>query len=351
MQERKEIVGYVRTYREWDMTCLMQEKMILKFCHENDMRCKQIFCDRGNKKNRSAMDVERAKEIGISTQKWNAVFPEWEKLMLAIKEGWIGCILVDTVLRLYCNQDQKHVLERLCQEHNVQVIEVGNHSSVCEMAKPKLAIYNYSVQPEERTTVTLKDIDSMYDFASQHYEGWEVSLFLDLNLKRRENLVRVLNTNVDVILVKSFFHIKRKTISFMNTAKILWEKNIKIVSVEEGRLDFIEDKILLENPMKIAIYDRFRSEHEREIKDIQIAKFETFVKCKTNGWIIDKAYIDDLGNDKQPELEKLLREANQFDLILTDTFGKLGDTIICLKDILRKIPVYSLKEGAVVLYE
>lgn len=353
MEKIGKAVGYVRYYEHWNIPCEMQKKKIMDYCVDNGIDCAHIYSDHGYVRKRRVEDIQRAELIGISNKRWSHMFPGWETMMVDIIQGHVNLILVDTALRLYCNLDQKQALDRLCRQYGVKVIEVGGHTPVGSAGKRKLAIYHYSIQPEKRTSVTLKDIDKLYEFTSQNFKGWEVSLYLDLDEVRRVNLEIVLRTDVDVILVKNFFHINRRTIAFMSVAKMLQKRGIKIVSVEEGELRICEepDCRLLKQPLKAVVYDYFRTEHEKESEDIQMAKFGLFVKHKTEGWTIEGRYIDGLGDNRQVQLQKMIRESGQFEVVIVDTFSKIGNAITNLDGILKeiKVPVYSLKEGMVEL--
>ena len=61
--------------------------------------------------------------------------------------------------------------------------------------------------------------------------------------------------------------------------------------------------------------------------------------------------MDDLGDNRQAQLQKMIRESEQFEVVIIDTFSKIGNAITNLDGILKEIkaPVYSLKEGMVEL--
>lgn len=360
MADRRKIIGYIRCYNNSQISYDTQKRFIESYCNDNSIVLDEIFSDMNFRKNRRKDEFLRAAKIGISTKKWTHVFEAWENLMVQIVEDEIGCILVDTKIRLYDGLGQKQILKRLCSEHNVNIIEVGEYQpSGCE-ALPKLVLYHFSAEPERRTSIVLNDVDTLYEFASQRLERWEATaLYLDLNSSNRTQFEKMVEkADCDLILVKNLFHIKRKMMPFLSTAKYLNERNIHIVSVEEGSLSFVSDgeNDWLSMPLRVAVYDRHRSTYEEENNKIQIDKFKAFVNYCTAGWSIEDIFIDRLENtNRQEKLSELIKkaESDSYDLVLVDTFGKIGDTAIWLARIMRQmdIPIYSLREGGLELNE
>ena len=363
MIDCRKIVGYIRSFNNSPISYDTQKRFIEAYCNDNDIILDSLFSDMNFRKNRRTDEFLRAIKIGISARKWTHVFEAWEKLMIQIMEGKISCILVDTKLRLYDGQGQKHIMEQLCSEYKVGIIEVGDyHPPGCE-ALPKLVFYHYSIEPENRTSVVLKDVDALYEYASQRLERWEATaLYLDLNSSNRTQFKKMMEkmekVDCQLILVKNLFHIKRKMMPFLSAAKDLNKRNIRIVSIEEGSLNFVNDgeKDWLSKPLKVAVYDRHRSTYEEGNNKIQIDKFKAFVNCCTAGWSIKDMFIDHLDNGNQQEkLSELVRKAGSgsYDMVLVDTFGKIGDTVIWLARIMRQldIPIYSRREGGLELNE
>lgn len=360
MADHRKIVGYIRSFNNSQISHDTQKRFIEAYCSDNDIVIDEYFSDMNFRKSRRIEEFSRAAKIGISTKKWTRVFEAWENLMCQIVEGEIGCILVDTKIRLYDGTGQKNALERLCSEYGVTVIEVGDYQPSGSEALPKLTLYHYSIEPDSRTSVALNDVDSLYEFASQRLKGWEATaLYLDLNSSNRTQLEKMMiNVDCDLILVKNLFHIKRKMMPFLTVAKNLNKRNIRIVSMEEGSLNFVEDKEKewLSKPLRVAVYDKHRSTYEEENNEIQIDKFKAFVNCCTAGWSIEEVFIDTLeSSNQQKKLNNLVKKAKSrcYDIVLVDTFGKIGDTAIWLARIMRQldIPIISLREGGLELNE
>lgn len=352
MVDSRKIVGYVRSF-SGEEACDVQMALIKNYCQENNVICTTFYRDVGFRKTRTIRDKETSEQIGINSRQWIHVFPAWKQMMLDVISEEIGCILVDTSLRLYDGVDQKQALDRLCKQHNVEIVEVGQTNSPDAAVCKKVAIYHYTVCPERRTSVVLKDIDQLYGVAS-HQSGWEITaLYLDLNNSRRQQLETLLtDCKADIVFVKSFSHIKRAMIPFLTALRMLYEDGVELVSMTEGKIVFMDEeyKEWREKPFRVAAYDRPRSKRDIIFRNIQVEKFKIFVDCKAIGWIIKDIYIDE--QDEKKKLDELERNASQYDIILVDTFGKFGEKVVDLIRIMQRteIPIYSFKERGLRLY-
>lgn len=354
MEERK-VVGYIRCFISSKAAGEQQHFLIRSYCRSHSITCERFYCDMGYQNDRHVAEKWKAEKIGIDSRKDRPTFPAWDELMLDIIKGEIGAILVDTKLRLYNGLEQKEALERLCLQYDVKIIEVANDDGPVDSTALKVAAYHFSDRPEARTRIPLKDIDQIYEYAS-HSKGWEVvALFLDTTLNHRQYIQMLLErSDFDIILVKSFYHIKRKMTAFLSAAKKLREKGVRIISVEEGEFIALEneEKEWLNKPMNIAVYDRLRSKYEKDIRQIQLDKFHAFSKYRAEKWNIQEIFIDEGANESE-NLKRLVQEAKNYDLIMVDSFGKIGETIIYIGRLLNSvnIPIYSLQEGGIGIYE
>ena len=347
--DSRETVGYVRSFQPSESACDIQESLIQRYCEKNSIVCKRIFRDLGYSKTRQAGDRWKAERLGLDTKRWLHTFEAWEDMLLGIMDGEIGRVLVDTRVRLFDGAEQKRVLERLCVDYSVTIIEVADAFPPDRAAAVNAAIYHYPAQFGARTCILLNDIDSLYDYAS-HRKRWEVaSLFLDLSPNNREEFAYMLEmAKCDIVLVKNFFHVKRHTSAFVGVVKQLHKKGIRLVSMDEGELNISDKECvdLMKQPLKVAVYDHHKSEYQEENENLQMDKFKAFVKYKTNGWTIKKVYIDGIRAGTQDELQQLINDVGEYDIILLDSFDKLGETIRFTKIVKKlNIPMFSLKEG------
>ena len=98
--DNRAIVGYVQSAISSKTACDVQRAMINNYCREKGVECSRFFCDVDHFENRHKSSVEKAKKIGIRSDRWLGEYPELENLMLEILDNKIGTILVDTRLRL-----------------------------------------------------------------------------------------------------------------------------------------------------------------------------------------------------------------------------------------------------------
>lgn len=353
---RKVAVGYIRSFGSHNLGSVdIQGRFIERYCELKGIQISKIFYDIGAGKTRHVHERWKAEAIGMEQSKYVRVFSGWDDMMVAASCGAIGAIIVDTKLRLYNGAAQKEVLERICREQAIVIMETEGTDLQPESSLEKVAIYHYSMQKGRRTSVPLKDIDTLYE-AVFHRPEWEASaLYLDENNVRRNAYPELKGADgYNIIFVKSLYHIKRATTTFLSEIKYFKSKGVRICSEEEGQLVYGDDgaKKWLDEPLRAAVYDRQRFNKEVEDQEILLKKFSIFARLKTNGWVIADVFIDRL-DCGQPKLEELVRKAADYDIVLVDTFGKVGSTVICLVQVLKKlqIPIYSLREGGISLYE
>lgn len=353
--EERNVVGYIRCFTQSNAASEQQLFLIRSYCHSHSISCERFYRDVGYQNDRHVAERWKAEAIGIDSRKDRPTFPAWDDLMLDIIKGKVDVILVDTKLRLYNGIEQKTTIDRLCQQYDVKIIEVANDDGPVDSTALKVAVYHFSDRPEARTRIPLKDIDQIYEYAS-HSKEWEVvALFLDTTLNHRQYIQMLLErSDFDIILVKSFYHIKRKMTAFLSAAKKLREKGVRIISVEEGEFIALEneEKEWLSKPMNVAVYDRLRTKYEKDMQQVQLDKFHAFSKYRAEKWNIQEIFIDE-GAGECENLKRLVQEAKKYDLIMVDTFGKVGETIIYIGRLLNSvnIPIYSLQEGGIGIYE
>lgn len=349
-ENSRKIVGYIRTFIKSDMACNTQKYLIMEYCRRNKIECEDYFCDNTmatwQSKKKSTCKLAIPNDIQKNTYK------AWIEMFEQVKLGQISCILVDSVIRLYNGELQKKMCEDLCTRYNVTIIEVGVEPIPNNSIEKSIVVYHSANNPTLRTCVTCNDIDRLYEFAICHCGQMANSLYLDLDIKNKTQLERMLSSGCGhAILVKSFFHMKRHMIPFLTMARRLYENDIGMISMEEGKLIFFDtkEKSWFSEPMKAAIYDCHRSDYESETRDMQMAKFKLFMEYKAVNWELEEVYIDDYHSKQRNKLENLLEKVDHYDIVLIDTFGKLGEDIQFLSRIMKKIstPIYSLKEGGI----
>ena len=346
----KSIVGYVKTHVSAEAGDI-QESMILRYCQKEGIFCDKIYRDDGFSRPK-VQDMWRGERIGISVSRYSHSYAQWEKMLLRVIDGKIGTILVDNKVRLYSSDEQKQAFEKICIQYQVKVIEVSTEHEP-DVNIQRVAIYHFTDQAERRPTIVLNDMDRLYEYASRH-GSWEVEhLYLDFSLNKCEQirlseLVSSLD-RYDIILVKSFYHINKKMMSFWKQLQKFRAVGICIVSLDEGELVSYEENELFEKSLKIAVYDKARSPMEERTQKLLIDRIRVFIKHKAKTWHIVKIYTDSARKDDRKQLHKLMEEADQFDLILMDTYGKVHEGTNQFYKFKSKVnlPLYSLREGGV----
>lgn len=346
----KKIVGYVKTHLSTKVGDI-QESMILKYCNQEGILCDKIYRDDGYSKTK-VNDMWRGERIGISVSRHCHSHAQWEKMLMKVMDGEISTILVDNKIRLYSNAEQKQAFEKICNQYQVTVIEVSTESEPGVNVK-KVAVYHFTNLAERRPTIVLNDMDRLYEYASRH-KSWEVEhLYLDFSLNKCEQIhLSELVSNLDqydIVLVKSFYHINKKMMSFWKQLQKFRAVGISVVSLEEGELVSYAKNELFEKSLKIAIYDKARSPMEERTQELLIDRIRVFVKHKAKNWHIVKVYTDSARKDDRKQLYKLMEEIDQFDLILMDTYGKVHEGTNQFYKFKCKVnlPLYSLREGGV----
>ena len=261
--------------------------------------------------------------------------PGWETLMEKIIDGVVKEIIVDCKIRLFNGKEQYQVLQRLCEEYEVQIIEVGKD------VPSDTIVYYESTHKNRRTSIPLKDIDAIYAKCSQldivprliFLEEGKIHHFLDY-----------VDDNTRFVLVKNYQHIYRKVYPTLSMLKTSWSKSVRVISLEEGEIIPVD----IGSEENIAVvYDKARSKHEACSQQLTLDVIQTFIKIKTK-WDVQEVYIDDRNsNSAYSSMKKRL--SGDITLVV-DTFGKLGADISMIVNLLRTgATIYSLKEGGLCL--
>ncbi len=264
--------------------------------------------------------------------------------MLAIMDDNVHTILVDSIFRLYTGKDTYQAFSKICREHKVNIIEVGKDTFSTENS---ISVYYRTVTKGRRTSVTLKEIDQMYDYISRLY-GREVDvlLYIDEGERDRRNLDLLLERKPRIILVKRFYQIARRLSTFLSVYDKARKYSVKFVSLVDGEFNCGDIDEYKSNSMKIALYDRPRSEKESEDQILLLQRMHTFVDLRTQ-WTTSDRYLDSY--DKDERIQNLLEDSALYNAIFVESFCKLSsETRVFVKFLKRfDIPIISIKEGVV----
>lgn len=351
--DEKKIVGYCRTYLD-GFTDTVQERMIRDYCKVRDIECDMIYTDQGYSK-RHRDEIWRAERLGLKTERHRHVYHGWENMLIEVINGHVGTILVDHYIRLYSGEEQKQVFEQICAQYGVRVIEVSAYEISCEARGLNIAIFHFSSNAELRPAIATNVVDGLYQYASQLKDWGAVHLYLDFSLVRNKqmNYYRMIQNvgKYDVILVRNFYHLSKKTMQVWKMAEVFIAQGVRVISMEEGEIYLNRDQTILKKSLKIALYDNARTKYELDIQDILIERMTAFKESKASSWEIHGVYIDDFRSSGQLKLNQLIDNRADYDLVVVDSFSKINEiTNIFTKIKARlQIPIYSIKEA--VLYE
>lgn len=183
MKSGREVVGYISTYGKVNgVSVQIQKEMIDRYCQLNHVICSQIFMDVGQRVNRDEEGRKRAEILGLSAKKWSIMYEQWEKMLLKIREGKVGIILVDSRVRVQgIGAERKKVFQALVQKYDVEIIDVGESTPPEEDKKKRAVIYTF-LKADETSIIQIKNIDAYYQVAVHH--RWAVAaLYIDKDLQ------------------------------------------------------------------------------------------------------------------------------------------------------------------------
>ena len=340
--ENTKFAGYIRSPTANQNACDVQRHMIEAYCAAQGIDDCTVYEDKGFRENRHKSGVAVANILGLCAERWSDEYPACEQLMLDVMTGNITTILVDTKLRLYAGTEQKRVFERVLNGSQTNIIEVGSITpSQKDDDLQTVCVYHYAIKPG-RTTVVLNQIDRMYDYAVTKIDGSAVvGLYLDHSDRARKMLDRLLLRNdIDVILSKDLYHIKRYLGAFIHILFHLVANNTQLITLEEGKISTTMDTPVITN---VTIYENPQSEFEIENQSILIDRLKLF--CKQKNWQVKRVVVND--GDANP-IDLLSRE-NDTDMILVSSYSRLISETSELGRLISKVttPIYSIKEGRI----
>lgn len=348
------IVGYISSLNGNTEVCESQKKMIEKYCAYHKIKCSKFFCDTKEYK-RTEENAKEMHSVGYNrAYRSERFFPEYDNMIKGIVDGKIKTILVDTFGRLKACKYIAEFLVHLCDECGVHVIEVCGHcDDVHPSAYERVAIYHFTNKSELRPRVYVKSLDAMYTFVSQQKCWGTPCLYADFSIKKSEHKAyeqfRENATAYNVLVTSDFFHVDDKLGTFFNELLYLANKDVRIESMKEGRIMWTAEDFLTKK-LQVAVYDCQLNELE---KNLELERLNVFVRHKTS-WQVADIYVEaeKIENDqKQVELQKLIRNVEKYDVILVRRFNVLHWRTSMFFKIVKqlKVPIYSMKEGGIYL--
>ncbi len=155
----------------------------------------------------------------------------------------------------------------------------------------------------------------------------------------------------DVLIVKDFYHICKKTLKCLSILKELLDKGIKIYSLKDGEIKFCNADF--DKPLKVATYSRHwrPSVMSKPFVPLKTDILNLFVNKETNWFVVDQ-YYDECSDEKynsQLQLMKLLENKDKYDLIIVNSLQELNHRTALFIKILYELnlDIYSLQEGLI----
>lgn len=345
----KNVVGYVHTAFDGG-SGIVQESLILDYCKIHNLKLYKMFVDDG-----SVCCVKADGNVRNFTQSRRGVSAR-KKLLKEVEEGRVGSILVDSVVRLTVKSAETENLLELCETHGVEIVEISLDKEGGEAKKNRVVIYHNTGTKTSRVGVVEADIDQLYDFLSKHVFWEHQGLYLDFALtkSRQPQYTAVQNDmqRYDILLAKSCFHIQDKTSTFWAHAMQFFNHNIRMETVVDGSINLRRPQTEFVKDYKVAIYHK--QSDRKNGTCLRVEVLESFVTLKTC-WSVEEIYmdLDDRYGNEQAELNRLISEADMYDLIVVDDFTTIHFRTVKFMKFAKAIqkPIFSIKEGGIYKYE
>lgn len=219
----------------------------------------------------------------------------------------------------------------------------------------KAAIYHFTNGSESRPIIYKKELSRIKKFADHHGFS-EPDIYLDKTLRKRDQdeLKQLLNNidTYDALIMKDYYHLRKNTGACFSELVRLANKNIKVFTMEDGSFKLSEPPF--NDKKKVAIYYCGLEIVERSY-EIQSEIMDLFISSKTS-WTITDRYADvkgDRTDNNQPELTKLIKNINKYDVILVRSFVDLHwrTAKFCKIRHMLKKSIYSMQEETYLPYE
>ena len=340
-------IGYVRSYNGCLESIEAQTNLISSYCLRNRIVDCEICVDTANLD--AKFDRYREKRGPISTNNLaDRFFPVWTEIVKRIKTGEIGTIIVDTVMRLFGNQKQKSCFLELCREKGVEIIEI------CETPSPEsdriAAVCHFTNVSEKKPRVVLEQLDMLYKEAVSKF-GTVSHLYFDRTLvsSKQKHLKDLIQSphGYKGVVIASLYHIGTYMAVAIQNANRLLDAGVTLYSATEGYIRPISKTDLLDEELRVAIYDREMKWEESGMCKITEERLRVFIAVKTK-WKLGKVYYDSLESGRSA-LERLASESDQYDLVVMEHFGKFDFRTGQLYKMLNKVKlnIFSIREGGV----
>lgn len=347
------VAGYIRSYNKNRESLYVQREMIERYCFEHDMEIEQIFCDEQKVKTRLKGTAQELLKIGYKEcYRGESSFQQFDQLMILMATGEVKTVLVDVKMRLSVNTHMDDFFDRLCEMHNVEIIEVGEYPPENSLSSASVAVYHDTNQSKIRPVYCIKDFDELY--STVHPKGWTVGLSLmdECRYKGGRKKFPIIMKNLqkyNVVIVRAMFIIDLKTGKFIQYLSEFKRNNVELYTLSSGEVRLFDDKYIMKQEHNIVAYDSFSPNQEKS--DFLKKIMEAFVRHKTK-WILSQYYYEGHRihrNEEQKMLEEAVDNQDDWEGILIKSFSRISERTTKLEKVLLRLDknkfIYSMEEG------
>ena len=214
-------------------------------------------------------------------------------------------------------------------------------------------IYHFSANPKSR--VCSKHIKQLTKYAEE--KGYiKSNLYIDGTLTtsmQTEYLNMIENLRKDSeetsIFTWDLFHFNKWISAAIKDVKELKCMGCKVFTLQDGEIHVSDGKTMLYKHLKVAVYHSNLTGVDERLPETQIRISEVFCKENTE-WEITGIYCDyseKKGVEDQPELMRLIEEADKYDVLIVGSFGRIDLRTARFMKIRERLNlnIYSLSEG------
>ena len=209
----------------------------------------------------------------------------------------------------------------------------------------KVYVYHFTNESKERPIVYQKQVEELKEYASWFGDVEQISV--DKTLKESEQTEKIemlKKAEFDVLVTKDFYHINKHTNRCFEILKELFERGVKITTLEDGEVVFCDADF--DKSVRVCIYHSRCNDKEDISISTQLSIFHLFVSTKTNWSVID-IFVDE--DDSQTKLRQMIESRNDYDLVVVKQVSCVNERTSKFFKIMKelKLPIFSLREGEI----
>lgn len=342
------IVEYLREVGSKSASMEIQQKIIDRYCKRNHINCEISFRDT-EKIKRGEARTRTIQLLGFTdAYRSERTYPAFERMLKLIVDGQVSGVVVDMKSRLFTYAALDTFFQKICKEKQVKIIEAIDDEPDEVVDKKKVAIYLVTNKSDQRPIIYERELDKVYEFASQQ-KCWDVPyVYLDKTLKKSEHSAyerfKEQVNKFDILLLLDFYQLEDKLGTFLKEVLELNKQGIQVISMRQGAIRILPEEIIHQK-RKVVAYDNGTPEME---KDLKKAILQAFVNHRTQ-WQLETIYMEEMHTEDWEEIGERLVEDSEKWILLVRKFNCLHPRTIVFFRMIKAIgiPIYSLEEGGI----